>query len=206
VTITRPFYLGVFPVTQGQYEKVAGKNPSHFTRSRGGGPDYPVETITWYEAEQFCAKLGLLPDEEIHGRAYRLPTEAEWEFACRAGTTSAYHGGEKLSAKVAHYASSGGAAKTAPVGSYPANAWGLYDMHGNVLEWVQDWYDEYYYFESGKTDPQGPDRGHLKVVRGGCFAAIATDCRSAARRPHAPDSPSNTIGFRAVLLVAGTVG
>jgi formylglycine-generating enzyme required for sulfatase activity len=206
VTITRPFYLSIFPVTQGQYEKVMGKNPSHFNKHHGGGPDYPVENVGWHDAERFCERLSLLPDEEMHGRAYRLPTEAEWEYTCRAGTTTAYHCGDKLTPKDAHYAAAGAlakgaASKTAPVGRLSANAWGLFDLHGNVQEWVQDWYEEYYYFDSPKADPHGPPHGQLKVARGGCWVMFGADCRSAARRPHAPDSPSNAIGFRVALVV-----
>jgi formylglycine-generating enzyme required for sulfatase activity len=206
VTITQPFYLGILPVTQGQYDRVTGRHPAHFSKHHGGGPDYPVETVSWHDAEAFCQKLSLLADEEIHGRAYRLPTEAEWEYACRAGTVTPFSCGEKLTPKDAHYASAGafaktgGTGKTSPAGSLPANPWGLHDMHGNVQEWVQDWYDEYYYFDSPKDDPQGPAKGNLKVTRGGCWVMFANDCRSAARRPHAPDSPSNAIGFRVVLV------
>ncbi len=206
VTITQPFYLGILPVTQAQYDRVTNRHPSHFSKHHGGGPDYPVETVSWHDAESFCQKLSLLADEEIHGRAYRLPTEAEWEYACRAGTITPFSCGEKLTPKDAHYASAGafaktgGSGKTAPAGSLPANPWGLHDMHGNVQEWVQDWYDEYYYFDSPKDDPQGPAKGNLKVTRGGCWVMFPNDCRSAARRPHAPDSPSNAIGFRIVLV------
>jgi formylglycine-generating enzyme required for sulfatase activity len=209
VMITRPYYLSVYPVTQGQYERVVGKNPSHFNRAHGGGPDHPVETVGWQDAEQFCARLGLLPEEEIHGRVYRLPTEAEWERACRAGTHTPFWCGEKLTPKEAHFAAAGafaktgGSGRTAPVGTVAPNPWGLYDMHGNVQEWVQDWYDEYYYFDSPKEDPEGPDHGHLKVTRGGCWVTFGADCRSAARRPHAPDSPSNAIGFRVVMVASG---
>jgi formylglycine-generating enzyme required for sulfatase activity len=209
VEITRSFYLGIFPVTQAQYEKVMGRNPAHFNRSHGGGHDYPVETVTWSEAEQFCARLSLMPEEEMHGRAYRLPTEAEWEYACRAGTTTAFSCGDKLTPKEAHfaaagvYAKTGGSGKTAPVGTLPANPWGLHDMHGNVQEWVQDWYDEYYYHDSPNQDPHGPDRGTVRVTRGGCWVMFGSDCRSATRRPHAPDSPSNAIGFRVLLIVPG---
>jgi formylglycine-generating enzyme required for sulfatase activity len=206
VQVTKPYYMSVFPVTQGQYERVMGKNPSHFNKVHGGGPDYPAETVSWHDAEQFCARLTLWPEEEIHGRVYRLPTEAEWERACRAGTTTAFWCGEKLTPKEAHFAAAGafaktgGSGKTAPVGGLAPNPWGLYDMHGNVQEWVQDWYDEYYYFDSPKEDPPGPPHGHLKVTRGGCWVMFGADCRSAARRPHAPDSPSNAVGFRVVMV------
>lgn len=205
VKITRPFYLGVTPVTQSQYLHVMGKNPSKYSKSRGGSNDHPVETVTWKEAESFCIRLGQLPDEEVHNRSYRLPSEAEWEFACRAGTKSAFSCGERLTANDAIFAGSGGkfgGKSTAPVATLPPNPFGLTDMHGNVQEWVNDWYDEYYYFESPGTDPNGPGRGVLKVARGGCWSMLPSDCRSAARKPYPPDTHSDLIGFRVVMVVA----
>jgi formylglycine-generating enzyme required for sulfatase activity len=141
----------------------------------------------------------------MHGRAYRLPTEAEWEYCCRAGTTGPFSVGDKLTPADCHFASSAGKThtRTEAVGKHRANGFGLLDLHGNVQEWVNDWYDEYYYFDSPADDPPGPVRGTLKVVRGGCFTAFANDCRSAARRGHAPTSATNTIGFRVVLMVNG---
>ena len=146
-----------------------------------------------------------MSDEEVHNRSYRLPSEAEWEYACRGGTKSAFHSGERLTPNDAIYAGSGGkygGKSTAPVASTPPNAFGLTDMHGNVQEWVNDWYDEYYYFESPKDDPNGPGRGVLKVARGGCYSMLPSDCRCAARRPYPPDTHSDTIGFRVVMVVA----
>jgi formylglycine-generating enzyme required for sulfatase activity len=209
VVVKRPFYLGVYPVTQGQFERVMARNPSAFTRGHGGGPDHPVETVAWADAERFCRLLTDLPDERIHGRVYRLPTEAEWEYCCRAGTTTAFCFGDKIDPKDCHFASpaafgkSGGHGRTEGVGKHRANAFGLYDLHGNVQEWVSDWYDEYYYHDSPPEDPQGPEHGTLKVVRGGCWTAFGNDCRSAARRGHDPKSPTNTIGFRVVMAVNG---
>jgi formylglycine-generating enzyme required for sulfatase activity len=205
VRITRPFYMSVAPVTQGQYLQVMGKNPSKFVKGKGGGPDHPVEGVTWKEAEAFCVRLAQMPDEEVHSRTYRLPSEAEWEYACRAGTKTAFFSGEKLGPGDAVFAGSGGkfgGKGTAPAGSTPANAFGLTDMHGNVQEWVHDWYDEYYYFESPGTDPSGPGRGVLKVARGGCWSMLPSDCRSAARKPYPPDTHSDLIGFRVVMVVA----
>jgi formylglycine-generating enzyme required for sulfatase activity len=205
VRITRAYYLSVVPVTQGQYEAVKGKNPSKFNRHHGGGPEHPVENLTWDQAVRFCERLTRMPDEEVHHRTYRLPTEAEWEYACRAGTSTPYATGMKLTTHDALFA--GGSGKyagksTAPVAQYPANPWGLHDLHGNVQEWVQDWFEEYYYFDSPPEDPLGPKRGVMKTVRGGCWGMHMTDCRSAARRGHATDSPSDTIGFRVVLVVS----
>jgi formylglycine-generating enzyme required for sulfatase activity len=204
VRITRPFYLSVVPVTQAQYEAVKRKNPSKFNRHHGGGPDHPVENVTWDQAFRFCDRLGKMSEEEVHHRTYRLPTEAEWEFACRAGTLTPFSSGDRLTGHDAVFAGSGGkhgGKGTAPVASTNANPWGLHDMHGNVQEWVQDWFEEYYYFDSPPDDPLGPKRGTLRTIRGGCWAMLATDCRSAARRGHTPDGPSDTIGFRVVLVI-----
>ena len=204
VKITRPVYVSVVPVTQAQYEAVKGKNPSKFNRHRGGGPEYPVEHLTWDQAFRFCDRLARMPDEQVHRRSYRLPTEAEWEYACRAGTTTDYACGDKLTGQDALFATSGhkhSGKWTCPVAQFPGNAFGLHDMHGNVQEWVNDWFDEYYYFDSPPADPQGPKGGQLRVVRGGCYGMLPIDCRSAARRGHAPDSASETIGFRVVMDV-----
>jgi formylglycine-generating enzyme required for sulfatase activity len=204
VRISKPFYISVVPVTQAQFEAVKGKNPSKFNRGHGGGPDHPVESLTWDQAVRFCEKLGRMPEEEVHHRIYRLPTEAEWEYVCRAGTTSAFSTGDKLTGRDAVFAGGGGkysGKSTSPVAQSLANAWGIHDMHGNVQEWVHDWFEDYYYFESPAEDPQGPKRGTLKTVRGGCWGMFATDCRSAARRGHAPDAVTDTIGFRVVMVV-----
>ena len=204
VRVTRPFYLSVHPVTQAQYERVMGKNPATFCKARGCGPDHPVETVGWRDAEAFCVRLAGQSGEAAHNRGYRLPTEAEWEYACRAGTTTAYSAGDKLTTHDGVTAAGGGryAGKTtAPVGASPANAFGLYDMHGNVQEWVSDWYEEYYYFDSPADDPAGPGRGLLKVARGGCWHALPSEARSAARRPYPADTHSDTLGFRVVLVV-----
>ena len=204
VKISKAFYLSVTPVTQGQYDAVKGKNPSRFNRHHGGGPEHPVESLTWDQAVRFCERLERMPDEEVHHRIYRLPTEAEWEYACRAGTDTPFSCGEKLTGREALFAGSGGKyaqKSTAPVGQLAANPWGLQDMHGNVQEWVQDWFEEYYYFESPPQDPLGPKHGTLRTVRGGCWGMLMSDCRSAARRGHAPDSRSDTIGFRVVMVI-----
>ncbi|QEL14718.1 SUMF1/EgtB/PvdO family nonheme iron enzyme [Limnoglobus roseus] len=201
VRISHGFYLSLFPVTQGQYEKLKGKNPSFFHKEKGGGGDLPVESVSWHEAEKFCQKLSQLADETLAERAYRLPTEAEWEYACRAGTTTPFWRGTTLIPEDAHF-KTGGHGRPNAVGRTPPNPWGLHDMHGNVSEWCGDWYNEYYYFDSTGTDPHGPPRGEKKVVRGGSWADPATDCRSAARKAMAPNHPCNTIGFRVVLVVS----
>jgi formylglycine-generating enzyme required for sulfatase activity len=220
VAITRPFLMGVYEVTQAQYEKVMGKNPSFFSPGRGGGPDHPVEQARWTDAVDFCRKLSALPAEKEAGRTYRLPTEAEWEYACRAGTATPFHFGDALSSKQANFngtAPFGGAPKgpylqkTAPVGSFPPNAWGLYDMHGNVSEWCADWYDPDYYKKSPKQDPKGPSSGvvgtgfrglFFYVVRGGCWLDEARACRAAYRFRLQPSEPYRLVGFRVVCDLA----
>ena len=213
VALTRPFYLGVFPVTQMQFQQIMKRNPSHFTPTHKCGPDNPVEQVDWQDAVTFCEKLTALPAENTACRLYRLPSEAEWEYACRAGTTAPYSFGETVSLKEVHYfglnastwakvASTAG--KTEKVGSHTANAWGFFDMHGNVLEWCNDWWGESYYAESADSDPLGPLHGDERVVRGGSFSQFAVDCRSAARLGRAPSSKLNTIGFRVAMSIPGT--
>jgi formylglycine-generating enzyme required for sulfatase activity len=203
VRISHGFYLSIFPVTQGQYEKLKGKNPSFFHKVQGGGGDYPVESVSWLDAEKFCQKLSQLADETLAERTYRLPTEAEWEYACRAGTTTPFWGGTTLATKDAHFKSGAtGQGQPHGVGRVAANPWGLHDMHGNVAEWCADWYHEYYYFDSPGTDPRGPAKGDKKVVRGGSWADPPADCRSATRKAMSPTQPCNTIGFRVVLVTS----
>jgi formylglycine-generating enzyme len=213
VEISQPFYLGVYEVTQGQYEKVMAKNPSWFS-AKGGGKDavkgldtaaFPVERVSWTDAKAFCDKLSALPKEKAAGRVYRLPTEAEWEYACRAGTTMSFHFGKALSSTQANFDGrlpDGGADKgpylrrTCAVGSYPANAFGLHDMHGNVFEWCADWYGKDYYGVSSKKDPQGPISGTGRVVRGGSCSLLRLYCRAACRLGLDPVSRDSNFGFR----------
>jgi formylglycine-generating enzyme required for sulfatase activity len=218
VTISRPFYMGVYEVTQGEFSKLLSgtvKHPSIFNERRGGGPDHPRENVRWREAVAFCDTLSQRPAEKQAGRRYRLPTEAEWEYACRAGSTTPFSFGKPLSAKQANFNGNfpyGEAAKgpylrqTAKVGSYAPNAWGLYDMHGNVAEWCSDFYDKDYYRKSPKQDPRGPDKGVVstdyndfyRVIRGGCWLDEARACRSAYRFRAMPHEPYRLIGFRVV--------
>jgi formylglycine-generating enzyme required for sulfatase activity len=207
VTISRPFYLGVYPVTQREYEAVMGQNPSHF----GGNPDHPVEKVRWNKAVEFCQRLSALEAERQAGRVYRLPTEAEWEYACRAGTTTPFHFGASASSTQANFDGNypcGGAPagpflqQTAKVGSYPANAWGLYDLHGNVWEWCNDWFAEEYYRKSDKIDPQGPSTGTMRVLRGGPWSDQGVWCRAACRGVNGPGGHKNTYGFRVACSVA----
>ncbi len=219
VVIARPFYLGAHEVTQGQWQRVLGKNPAHF-KANPGGADYPVEQVRWPEAVGYCKRLSELAAERQAGRTYRLPTEAEWEYACRAGTATVFHFGDALStqANCNGLYPYGGAArgpylqKTAKVGSYAPNAWGLYDMHGNVAEWCADFYDPDYYKNSPKEDPKGPEKGVLstgyvneffRVVRGGCWLDEARGCRAAYRFRMQPSEPYRLVGFRVVCVVGG---
>jgi formylglycine-generating enzyme required for sulfatase activity len=211
VTISKDYYLGVTEVTQGQYEKVIGKNPSRFQKSsrfqefRVRGSDtsmYPVEDVWWKEAEEFCKKLSDLPEEKKAGRVYRLPTEAEWEYACRAGSKSAYSFGESsksLGDYAWFYENSNG--QTHPVGEKKANAWGLYDMQGNVWEWCSDWYGQYP--KGAVSDPVGPREGSFRVIRGGSYFSEAANCRSANHNRHDPSDRFHYYGFRVALSPSG---
>jgi formylglycine-generating enzyme required for sulfatase activity len=209
VAISRAFYLGVYPVLQREYMTVMRRNPSNF----GGNPENPVEQVSWEEAMAFCEALSALPKEKAAGRVYRLPTEAEWEYACRAGRTTPFHFGASASSKQANFNGNypyGGAAagpylqKTTKVGSYPANAWGLHDMHGNVWEWCADWYDENYYRNSPKTDPQGPQSGGARVRRGGSWSDDGRNCRAADRSSYAPGYRYSYFGFRVACVLVPT--
>jgi formylglycine-generating enzyme required for sulfatase activity len=195
VSITKPFYLGVTEVTQEQYQKVMGTNPSRFQE-----PQNPVETVFWADAVEFCRKLSAMPAEKTAGHVYRLPTEAEWEYACRAGTTTVYGFGDDAS-RLGDYGWFDGNteesdSKTHPVGEKKPNAWGLYDMHGGVYEWCQDWYGSYPRSGSARTDPTGAASGDTRVVRGGSWNSSARICRSAYRDAFMPDYRVYLLGFR----------
>ncbi len=209
VEITRPYYMGAFEVTQEQYKRVMGKNPADFRR----GPDYPVESVSWNEAVEFCKKLSEMEEEKRAGRVYRLPTEAEWEYACRGGAKgyAVFHFGNTMSSTQTNFNGEfpyGEERKkgpyegmTTPVGSYEPNAFGLHDMHGNVSEWCQDWYDKDYYKNSPRKDPQGPLTGEGRVWRGGSWNDQGWGCRSASRRWSSPDLGYG-VGFRVVCAAA----
>lgn len=189
VKITRGFFLGMHQVTQQQYERVRGANPSVF---KGGS--LPVEHLSWQDAKTFCELLSAIPEEKRAGRAYRLPTEAEWEYACRAGTTTPFNMGESLQRNMARFSKSEMwlPQQTAPVGSYPPNAWGLFDMHGNVWEWTADWFASDYYASSPGTDPPGPESGSHHTLRGGSASVMAHECRSAIRGEAQADGPTRS--------------
>jgi formylglycine-generating enzyme required for sulfatase activity len=191
VRITKPFYLGVTEVTQEQYERVMGTNPSRFK-----GAQLPVEQVSWEDAVEFCRKLSELPAERSAGRVYRLPTEAEWEYACRAGSKTRYYFGDDASMLGEHaWYRSTADRKTHPVATKKPNAWGLYDMHGNVWQWCSDWLMRYY-TTTAVSDPTGPATGSYRVARGGGWAVDARLCRSAYRGRGTPDFQSTGFGFR----------
>jgi formylglycine-generating enzyme required for sulfatase activity len=206
VTIGKDYYLGVTEVTQGQYEKVMGTNPSYFQKRvirKSDSSMYPVEQVSWEDAVEFCKKLSDLPEEKKAGRVYRVPTEAEWEYACRAGSKAAYSFGAN-SKTLGDYAwfgeNSGG--QIHPVGEKKANAWGLYDMHGNVWEWCSDWYGVYP--KGSVSDPSGPSEGSIRVIRGGGWDDGAAFCRSADRGGRGPsDRNDDRGGFRVALSSSG---
>jgi formylglycine-generating enzyme required for sulfatase activity len=201
VRITRPFLIGVCEVTQAEYEKVMGANPAHFREGNGGGPDHPVESISHDDALAFCRRLSELPQEKKAGRLYRLPTEAEWEHAARAGADTPYVFGTGLTPKLARVASLG----TVPVGSYPANAWGLHDVHGNVEEFCADWYDPDYYKSSPRDDPAGPPAGGPNRVRRSNSYQCTLKGAMIARRQGADGVPSKR-GFRVVCEIDPKAG
>lgn len=196
VTLTSPFYLGIYEVTQQQYERVTGTNPSSFN----GRAKNPVENVSWEAAVEFCSRLSAIPAEKSFGRVYRLPSEAEWEYACRAGTTTAFSFDDDPG-QLADYAWFKGNSdrSTQSVGKKQPNAWGLYDMHGNVWEWCQDWKSDY---SSGSvTNPVGPPSGSTHVYRGGSWRSKIRSCRSSDRFKHIrpPGYRDNRVGFRVVL-------
>ncbi len=190
VTLSQAFYMGKHAVTQAQWTAMMDDNPSTFE-----GDIRPVERVSWHDAQAFVQKLN---QKEETGR-YRLPTEAEWEYAARAGTETAYAfgGNTGMLEQYAWYGKNAGG-ETRPVGSLYPNAWGLYDMHGNVHEWCQDWFDRKYYAQSASIDPSGPSSGLARALRGGDWGSADWYCRCASRSLSSPDRRSNRVGFRLV--------
>jgi formylglycine-generating enzyme required for sulfatase activity len=235
VEITQEFWLGVHEVTQKQFKAIMDSNPSFFskdgeakegfkyadTSKPAGGKDnvagqdtsdFPVENVSHREAVEFCRKLS--NKEAKMGRKYRLPSEAEWEYACRGGARhyQTYHFGASITSKLANFDGSrpfGGANKSAnlertcKVGSYKKNGFGLYDMHGNVYEWCSDWFDKDYYSKCPGRDPAGPSKGSFRVLRGGAWDEDGEGCRSAKRMKGDPIVGLQDYGFRVAIVSAG---
>ena len=197
VTISKPFYLSAYEVTNAD-----GIAVKRFVSSKWKGDTLPIESVTWEEAEAFCSSLSALPAERAAGRVYRLPTEAEWEYACRAGTTTAYSFGddESLLGDFAWFGANAGGS-THPVGQKKPNGWGLYDMQGNVWEWCSDRYGDY--AAAAATDPQGPAQGSYRVLRGCSWDSSARRCRSADRFRFDPSHRYSYHGFRLALSPSG---
>lgn len=204
------FLMDACEVTQESYQRITGKNPS-----KSKGPDKPVEQVSWYKAAVLYCNMRSARDElepcydaetgecNFEASGYRLPTEAEWEYACRAGTNSKYSFGNSLSKLKAHAWFADNSSKTTqPVGQKQPNPWGLYDMHGNVSEWCNDFYAEDYYKQSPNRDPKGPPKGRERVLRGGAWNSSADSCRSTYRAsdPSINDTclADDSIGFRCV--------
>ena len=191
----KSFHIDIHEVTQQEFSRVMGENPSEFE-----GANLPVEQVTWYEAMDYCNKLGK-----------RLPTEAEWEWAAKGGEDSAFPWGENALSEKANFCDrqcpkrwresqfEDGYRHTAPVGSFPANGYGVHDMAGNVYEWVQDWYDSDYYRVSPSDNPKGPAKGKRKVIRGGAWINYSVGVRPADRTDAKPKKRMNFVGFRCVM-------
>ena len=212
VTITKPFYIGKYEVTQKQYEAIMGNNPSYYK-----GDEKPVESVSWNDAKLFCEKLnekysGILPE----GYMFDLPTEAQWEYACRAGTTTNLNSGRNMNndPKIAIDVARGPCANLDKLGWYKENAsetihvvgqkkpnsWYIYDMHGNVSEWCRDWYSQYPTCELEDPYVDAINRNYCRVERGGSFFDRAWSCTSHCRTPQHPATTSSSLGFRAALV------
>ncbi|MBL9091230.1 MAG: SUMF1/EgtB/PvdO family nonheme iron enzyme [Planctomycetaceae bacterium] len=219
VEISRPFYCGVYEVTQAEYRQVTGSNPAFH---RADNPlafeprskpkttnNFPVEWVNWHAAVDFCRKLSELPEEKKARRTYRLPTEAEWEYACRAGTTTRFSFGDECNGTecrcdgrfpVGSKPKGNQVWEPLSVGSFPPNAWGLYDMHGNVDEWCADWYAFDYYTRSPRKDPPGPAAGTDRIRRGGYYCAFPDYFVGSANRLRSkPSELGYFTGFRVVM-------
>ena len=204
VKISKGYWMGIYPVTQRQYKAVMGNNPSNYD----GFDSHPVENVSWFDAKAFCEKALKDAQNLPEGAVFDLPTEAQWEYACRAGTTTTFHFGNEFNGSQANCDGTRpyGTKQAGPnidctcnVGSYAPNAWGLYDMHGNVWEWCNDWYGAY---DNGfVSDPQGAASGTQHSERGGSWRNAAKRCRAAIRRKSEPDQIYDNLGFRVILTI-----
>ena len=190
VTLSRSFLLGKCEVTQEQWSQIMGSNPSRFK-----GKKLPVETVSWNDCQHFLAKLS-----ELSGRTFSLPTEAQWEYACRAGTATAWNSGEEATVPGSAWHDENSGGRTHPVGGKTPNAWGFHDLHGNIGEWCADWYASHYPPDDA-IDPKGPPSGDSKVVRGGAWGDNPSMLRSPSRNANGPDGANHGIGFRCVLEI-----
>ena len=204
VTLTRDYYLGAFEVTQAQYAKLMGNNPSKFQGDMIDNVDssnHPVDQVSWEDAVEFCKRLSELPEERSAGRVYRLPTEAEWEYACRSGSSAPFGFGGLELANDYGWFNSNSNGLSQPVGQKDMSDWGLYDMHGNVMEWCSDWAGDYP--EDAVSDPTGPKEGYSRMIRGGAWLTGAAGSKSGNRAFHfPPDTRSDYVGFRVALSPA----
>ena len=201
VTLSSGLWMGKYEVTQSEYQKVMGQNSSYFD-SGNDAASRPVESVSWSDADEFCRRFSTLErdaDRLSENGEYRLPTEAEWEYACRAGTTTVWSFGndENLLKEFAWYKKNSGNT-THSVGQKKPNAWGIHDMHGNIGEWCIDWFDSSYYRSSPAIDPRGPSSGSDRVLRGGSWLIQSRNARSADRNGYRPGYRYFGSGFRLV--------
>jgi formylglycine-generating enzyme required for sulfatase activity len=197
VKITQGFWIGKFEVTQRQWEAIMGSNPSQFV-----GPNRPVHNVNWHDCQKFLEKLNL----RVAGGGFRLPTEAEWEYACTADTHTRYFfGSDEGSLRFFAWYRDNSTYRDqnygpTAVGRKKPNPFGLYDMHGNIFEWCQDWHGDTYYAQSPTENPMGPEKGELRILRGGSWFAIPLDCRSQYRSRYLPEERNETTGLRVVRI------
>jgi formylglycine-generating enzyme required for sulfatase activity len=206
VSLTKGFYLGKYEVTQAQYQAVMTGNTDSLSATPSqwpNNPNRPVEKVSWADAQIFLTRLNTQQSANIPtGWAYVLPTESQWEYACRAGTTTAYSWENDINSSRANYNWDGGATdgndfkQTRDVGQYAANPWGFFDMHGNVWEWTADWYGAAYPTGNPVVDPTGEASGSHRVIRGGSWNGVGSTLRSAERINYTPSNRNSTLGFR----------